>query len=221
MATPRSAVEAVIFDLDGLAVDSEPLQVEAWRNAVEALGGQFDPAMIQPYWGRPISETAGGLARRLGVDPARLEAERDRAFEAITEDGVPIMPALPDAAKRVRDHALRMGLVTSGTRDYAERVLTSVLRDHGITFDAVVTRDDVDKAKPDPEPYLLGALQLRVNPNACAVLEDAPNGVASAKAAGMTVVAVPSDFTRELDLSQADSVQPDLLSAVEWLLARA
>jgi HAD superfamily hydrolase (TIGR01509 family) len=214
-------LEAVIFDLDGLAVDSEPIQVEAWSSAVEALGGGFDPALLRPYWGRPIATTAAGLARHFGLNAARLEAARDRAFDELTETGVPVMPSLPEAMKRLQECGMRTGLVTSGTRVYADRVLASLRRDHGVGFDVVVTRDDVVNPKPDPEPYLLAARLLRLEPVACAVLEDAPNGVASANAAGMRVVAVPTEYTRELDLSRADSVQPDVISAVEWLLARA
>jgi sugar-phosphatase len=221
MGARTAPLEAVIFDLDGLAVDSEPVQVEAWRRAVEAAGAQFDPDLIHSYWGRPIATTAAGLAERLRVDAAQLEAARDRAFEALTETGVPIMPSLPEATRRVQEHGLRSGLVTSGGRDYAETVLAALRREHGVAFDAVVTRDDVENPKPDPEPYLMGARLLQLDPAACAVLEDAPAGVASARAAGMTVVAVPTEYTRGLDLSEADSVQPDLVRAVEWLLARA
>jgi HAD superfamily hydrolase (TIGR01509 family) len=218
---PSGPFEAVLFDLDGVCVDSEPVQVEAWRRAVEASGGQFDPALIHSYWGRPIAATAAGLAQHLQVDTSRLEAARDRAFEALTETGVPIMPSLPEAIRRVQEHGLRSGLVTSGGRDYAASVLAALGRDHGVSFEVVVTRDDVENPKPDPEPYLLGARLLQVDPAACVVLEDAPAGVASAKAAGMTVVAIPTEYTRGLDLSQADSVQPDLVGGVEWLLDRA
>jgi HAD superfamily hydrolase (TIGR01509 family) len=216
-----ASLRAVIFDLDGLAVDSEPVQVEAWRRAVEDVGGRFEPELIDPYWGRPIAATAAGLGRTFGVDPVALQEARDRAFKELMEGGIPAMPTLPEASSIVRDAGLRTGLVTSGTRQYAAEVLEALRRDHGVGFDVLVTRDDVERPKPDPEPYLLAARLLDLDPAACAVLEDAPTGVASAKAAGMTAVAVPSEFTQKLDLSHADSVQADLVSAVRWLLAKA
>jgi beta-phosphoglucomutase-like phosphatase (HAD superfamily) len=217
---PDGSLRAVIFDLDGLVVDSEPVQVEAWRRAVEGFGGRFELDLLHPYWGRPVAETAAGLGRQFGVDPSELEAARDRAFDGLLQLGIPIMPTLPEAAGIVRTSRLQTGLVTSGTRPYADVVLGTLARDHGIVFDAVVTRDDVERAKPDPEPYLMAAGMLDLDPAACAVIEDAPSGIASAKAAGMTAVAVPSEYTSTLDLSRADSVQPDLASAVRWLLAR-
>jgi beta-phosphoglucomutase-like phosphatase (HAD superfamily) len=98
-------------------------------------------------------------------------------------------------------------------------VLEGLERDHGISFELVITRDDVERPKPDPEPYRTAAERLGVDPSVCAALEDAPAGVRSAKGAGMLVVAVPNEHTEKLDFGEADSVQPDLVSAVDWLLA--
>jgi HAD superfamily hydrolase (TIGR01509 family) len=216
-----ASLKAVMFDLDGLAVDSEPLQVEAWRRAVETFGGRFEEALIRPYFGRPVAATAAGLARDLQADPVALQSVRDGAFQKMTEEGIPARPGLSEAVTHLRKARVRIGLVTSGTRDYADAVLEELRRDYGIDFDVVVTREDVKNPKPHPEPYLRAAKLLGEHPSSCAVLEDAPTGLASAKSAGMVAVAVPSEHTATLDLSSADSVQPDLVSAVRWLLGGA
>ena len=210
-------LEAVIFDLDGLAVDSEPIQVEAWRGAVESFGLPFEKRWIDPYYGTPVTATAAGLGRELGLDPAELLRRRDERFERSVREGIPSRPGLGEAVSVLREHGLAVGLATSGTAAYA-RVILERLEAEGVRFDAVVTRDDVSQPKPDPEPYLLAAELLGADPAACAVLEDSPNGIASAKAAGMTCVAIPTEHTLGLDLSGADSIREDLVAAVRWLL---
>ena len=214
----RRPLEAVVFDLDGLAVDSEPVHVEAWRRAVRAAGHDFDPAWIEPYFGSPVAATAEGLATQLRLDADELLEHRTLEFEGLTEEGLPHRPGLPEALERLRAARLRTALVTSGQRRYAEAVLEGLERDHGISFELVITRDDVERPKPDPEPYRTAAERLGVDPSVCAALEDAPAGVRSAKGAGMLVVAVPNEHTERLDFREADAIQPDLASAVEWLL---
>jgi HAD superfamily hydrolase (TIGR01509 family) len=215
----RPSLEAVVFDLDGLAVDSEPLHIEAWRRAVRAAGHGFDPAWIEPYFGSPVATTAEGLAEKLGVDPGELLERRTLEFDRLTEEGLPHRPGLPEAVDRLRAAGLRTAVVTSGRRAYAEGALEALKRDHGISFELVVTRDDVDRPKPDPEPYRTAAVRLGVDPAECVALEDAPAGVNSAKDAGMLVVAVPNESTEGLDFSKADAVRPDLVSAVDWVLS--
>ena len=121
--------------------------------------------------------------------------------------------------ERLRDAGLRTAIVTSGTRTYAHQALEGLRQDHDISFEVVVTRDDVEKPKPDPEPYRTSAERLGLDPKDCAAFEDAPAGVKSAKGAGMLVVAVPNEYTGRLDFSEADTVQPGLAAAVDWLLA--
>jgi beta-phosphoglucomutase-like phosphatase (HAD superfamily) len=214
-----TSLEAVIFDLDGLAIDSEPVQVEAWRGAVESFGLPFEKRWIDPYYGMPVTATAEGLARELDIPADELLARRDELFGRSVRVGIPSRPGLGEAVSMLRDHGHAVGLATSGTAAYARAILERLAAE-GVRFDVVVTRDDVSHPKPDPEPYLLAAELLRVEPAACAVLEDAPNGIASAKAAGMTCVAVPTEHTLGLDLGDADSIQEDLIAAVRWLLAR-
>ena len=77
----RRSLEAVVFDLDGLAVDSEPVHLEAWRRAMEEFGAELDPSSIRPYFGRPVASTAAGLAGEFHLDQERVLDARNRAFD--------------------------------------------------------------------------------------------------------------------------------------------
>jgi HAD superfamily hydrolase (TIGR01509 family) len=215
--SPPRRIEAALFDLDGLAVDSEPLHVEAWRRAMEEAGAGWDPAWIDPYFGTPVSNTAAGLARDHGLTVERVTELRDRHFDELLAGGVPARPGLAEVVRMFREAGLAVAVVTSGTRDYVERVLRGL--GPAIAFDATITREDVLRPKPDPEPYLLGARRLGVGPDACAALEDAPAGLASARAAGMVAVAVPNELTAGMDFRDASYVADDLTDAARWILA--
>jgi HAD superfamily hydrolase (TIGR01509 family) len=209
-------IRAALFDLDGLAVDSEPLHVEAWRRAMEEAGAGWDPAWIDPYFGQPVSVTAAGLARDHGLAEERVAASRDRHFGELTRSGIPPRPGLAEAVGMLRDAGLAVGLVTSGTREYVDRAISGL---DGVGFDATVTREDVRHPKPHPEPYLAGARALGAEPESCAALEDAPSGVDSARAAGMVVVAVPNEHTAGMGFADASFVAGDLVEAARWILA--
>ena len=217
--TERTArrIVAALFDLDGLALDSEPMHVEAWRRAMEEAGAGWDPAWIDPYFGTPVSNTAAGLARDHGLTVEQVTTLRDRHFDQLTSNGIPPRPGLAEAVRMFRGAGLAVGLVTSGKRDYVDRALGGL--DGSVTFDAVVTIEDVGHAKPHPEPYLRGAEALGALPTECAVLEDAQTGVASAVAAGMTAVAVPNQQTGGMEFPQAAYVAADLVDAARWVLA--
>jgi HAD superfamily hydrolase (TIGR01509 family) len=212
----RPTIRAALFDLDGLAVDSEPLHVEAWRRAMLDAGRGWDPSWIDPYFGQPVTATAAGLAREHGLTTEQVAALRDRHFDELTAGGIPPRPGLQEAVGMFRDAGVAVGLVTSGTRAYVERAVAGL---DGVAFDAVITRDDVTRPKPDPEPFRRGAEALGIESARCAALEDAPTGIESALAAGMTAVAVPNEHTRGLDFSHASHVAADLLSAARWILA--
>jgi HAD superfamily hydrolase (TIGR01509 family) len=214
-APARGRIRAALFDLDGLAVDSEPLHVEAWRRAMEECGAGWDPSWIDPYFGQPVSATAGGLARDHGLDVDRVAAARDRHFAELAAGGIPPRPGLAEAVGMFRAAGLRIGVVTSGTREYADRALAGLT---GVTFDATITRADVRHPKPHPEPYERGERSLGVEAAACAALEDAPAGVASALAAGLVAVAVPNQQTAGMDFANASFVAPDLVVAAAWIL---
>jgi sugar-phosphatase len=187
--------DAVLFDLDGVLVDSAACVERHWRRW--AAEHHLDPdTIMRVAHGRPTVETIRLVAPHL---PAEEEGARLNASEAFDADGVTVFEgAVPLGHSLPRD---AWAIATSGTRDTA----MTRLRHAGLPVPAVlITADDVKRGKPDPEAYLLAAARLGVRPGACVVVEDAPAGISAARAAGMRVVAVVTTHSRT-ELGEADA----------------
>jgi sugar-phosphatase len=186
--------DAVLFDLDGVLVDSSACVVRLWRRWAAEHDLDLNQIMRVVH-GRPTIETIALVAPHL---PAEQEAVRFDAAEAIETDGV---TGVQGAAQLV--HALPpdgWAVVTSGTRDTAITRLAHT----GLPVPSVlVTADDVKRGKPDPEAYLLAAAKLRIVPGRCVVVEDAPVGISAAHSAEMRVVAVATTHS-QIELQEAD-----------------
>jgi HAD superfamily hydrolase (TIGR01509 family) len=211
-------IEAIIFDLDGTLVQTEPAKALSHARAVAQVSPdglreeQVLPG-LQDQYGVSERRTAEVLIERFGLQHAlrtrlaefdaetlweALLAVQRRIYagmltdrEAIRSAQRPHIVALLD---EVRQDGLRLGLATMSFQDQAERVLEALeLAD---AFEVILTADDVELGKPDPEIYLLVARQLGVCPERCLVIEDTLAGVQSALAAGMWCVAVPTELTR-------------------------
>ena len=212
---------AAVFDLDGTLVDSESRNDAAWRRVFEARGMASDEALIRSFVGRRWTDVFALLADGLpslgqpGLDPAALMAA---ASAHLSDPGLPPLAPMPGAVELVRDigrQGVPLGLVTSAGRRYAERTLAQLgLRGD---FAVVVTGEDVEVGKPDPEGYARACRSLGAAAAACVGFEDAPAGVAAVKAAGMYCVAVATTH-EPADLSAADRVVADL-TAASWPLS--
>ncbi|PZG12206.1 HAD family hydrolase [Nonomuraea aridisoli] len=184
-------MEAVFFDMDGLLVDSERVWLEIKTEVMERLGARWTPEHQAHLVGGSMERTVDYM---LGVSGADVAPEDVRdwmvgGMVARLSQGVVVMPGAAELLDALRDEGVPVGLVTSSLKEIADAVLKGFGRDR---FDLVVTADDVTRTKPDPEPYLTAARRLGVEPAHCVVLEDSPNGVAAATAAGCAVVAVPN-----------------------------
>nr|PZN47790.1 MAG: hydrolase [Actinomycetota bacterium] len=184
-------VEAVLFDMDGLLVDTEPLWYEVETEVVERLGGTWGRAHQERLVGGSMRSTVAYILEVTGADvpPETVAGWMLEGMRSRLARGVELMPGADELLTEVRDAGLRTGLVTSSGRVLADAVLGTIGAGR---FDVVVTDDDVARHKPDPEPYLRAARLLGLPPGRCVALEDSPNGVAAATAAGCAVVAVPS-----------------------------
>ncbi|WP_329079268.1 MULTISPECIES: HAD family hydrolase [unclassified Streptosporangium] len=184
-------MEAVLFDMDGLLVDSEKIWFQVETEVMERLGGEWGEAHQENLVGGSMPATVAYMLRISGggATPAEVEAWMLEGMIARLAGGVEMMPGAAELLAEVRGAGLATALVTSSVRPIAEACLKSI---GAYNFDRVVTGDDVARTKPDPEPYLTGARLLGVDPARCVALEDSPNGVTSATAAGCRVVAVPS-----------------------------
>lgn len=205
-------IRAVIFDMDGLMIDSEPLAIQAWQTTVGRLGRVIGETVLTRMFGLREIECAAMLQAELSL-PVTVQAllhQRNEIFLNSLPGRLKAMPGLRELLAELQARRLRCAIATSGERHYVTVVMRELSLD-GV-FETIVVAEDVTRGKPAPQVYLLAARRLGLPPADCLVLEDAPNGVIAAKAAGMTCVAVPNEFTRQLDLSAADTVLPSLLA---------
>lgn len=210
------AAKQVVFDLDGVMVDSEPVHERANAEYLGRFGVSPDQELLDDMMGRRVRELTDALAERLDLDPERAFADREAIFWRLLDQGLEPMPGLHAAVERLAGAGLPMAVASSGTRAYVDHVLERLrLR---AAFAAVVSGEDVRHGKPDPEIYLLAAERLRADPADCVAIEDTTHGIAAAHGAGMRAVAVTHPMNATLDLSAADAVVADLDAAASWIL---
>ncbi len=181
---------AVLFDLDGTLIDTEPLWMAQEQALARAHGGSWTAEQAVACIGQPIPVSATRLRDEGGVDLA-VEEIVDRLLDGVVSAvgaGVPWQPGSRELLSALGAAGVPLALVTMSYRRLAEAVLGDLPR--GV-FAAVVTGDEVGHGKPHPEPYLTAAALLGVDPHRCVVVEDSPAGIASGLAAGAAVVAVP------------------------------
>lgn len=188
MASP---VAAVAFDLDGVLIDSEPVWEEVRRAYVAEHGGRWQPDSQRRLMGMSTAEWAAYLSEELGVDrPPEVVATEvlDRMAERYG-DRPPLLDGAVAAVGRLAER-WPLGLASSSPR----RLIGLVLEVSGLAgqFGAVVSTEEVAHGKPAPDAYLEVAARLGADPRGCAAVEDSSNGVRSAAAAGMRVIAIPS-----------------------------
>lgn len=194
------SVDAVIFDLDGVLVDSNEVAERHWALWAERRGVPFE-SLIRAHHGRPTVQTMREFAPHLDVVS---EARAKEDAEADDTDGLVAFPG----AHRILSvlPADRWAIATSGTRRTAMKRLQHTVLPIPARF---ITADDVQNGKPDPEPYLKAIQLLGVRAEDCLVFEDAPAGIQAAKAAGAQVIGITSTNTAEA-LARADLVVDSL-----------
>jgi HAD superfamily hydrolase (TIGR01509 family) len=183
-------IEAVVFDLDGVLVDSEPVWEEVRRDVVASYGGHWNPDTQDRLMGMSTAEWSAYLSADLGVrlPPAEVAKVVVDAMALRYREHLPLLPGAVDAVARMGARFV-LGLASSAPRSLIDTVLdASGLRS---SFAAVRSTEEEARGKPAPDVYLTVAAQLGVRPSACAAVEDSSNGLRSAAAAGMTVIAVP------------------------------
>jgi sugar-phosphatase len=195
---PSFRCEAILFDLDGVLVDSTPCVTRVWAAWARKHG--LDPDyVVQVAHGRPTIETVRQVAPQLDAQKEKNEIEQ---LEIDDTEGLRVLPGAKELMAALPPD--RYTIVTSGTR----RLATKRLQVAGLPVPSnMITADDVTRGKPDPEPYLAGARILGRAPGTCLVFEDAPSGIRAAQSAGMIAIAVTTTYPREL-LSEADAIAP-------------
>ena len=206
-------IEAVVFDLDGIIVDSEHVWDDVRQELAEERGGRWHDrasrdmmGMSSPEWSRYMHDVIG-----LAESPEEINAEVVRRMEAGYRERLPLIPGAVEAVERLATR-WPLGLASSSNRELIDLALES--SGLGRLFAATVSSEEVARGKPAPDVYLEAARRLGVPPGRCAAIEDSENGILSAKAAGMGVLAIPNpQFPPAPEaLAEADAV---LASIVE------
>jgi HAD superfamily hydrolase (TIGR01509 family) len=195
--------DAVVFDMDGVLIDSEPLHFEALGDVVGRDGVQLGRAENEEFIGTTVEATFSTLIARYGLTRSIAEYTRlyDDAVLEVLAQRRPPQPGVLALIGSARGHGMRLAVASSSRRLWIDATLRSIgLSD---AFDVIVSGDDVSHGKPDPEIYLLAASRLGVLPERCLAIEDAPKGVRSARQAGMTVIGVRTPYTAHLSLDGA------------------
>ncbi len=181
---------AVIFDLDGVLIDSEPVWEQVRRQYVAERGGRWRPDSQQRLMGMSTQEWSTYLATDLGVDvpPDRIAREVVERVAQRYEADLPLMPGAVEAVHRLAA-CWPLGLASSASRPLIDLVLART----GMTslFEVTVSTEEVKQGKPAPDVYLTVVKRLAVAPAEAVAVEDSSNGLRSASAAGLLVVAVP------------------------------
>ena len=204
-------IQALIFDFDGLILDTEWPDFRSWQETYQAYGC----TLSRDEWSRWIGtlglfDPYARLEKELGraLDRAEVRVQRRARFETLMA-GQPILPGVRSTIEAAQQRGLKLGIASSSPRSWVWGYLEPLgLAD---TFDTVQCSDDVGATKPDPAAYLAALGALEIAPRQAIALEDSPNGVLAAKRAGLYCVAVPNSMTRGLILDHAD-LQVDSLA---------
>ena len=210
-------IEAILWDNDGVLVDTERLYLRATQEILAKVGVDLTRDMYIEFFLKQ-GKGAWHLAEEKGVPAAevsRLRQERNKLYTRFLDDS----PLLIDGAEvtLARLHGkFAMGIVTSSRRDHFEIIhqRTNLLQ----YFDFVLTGDDYTEYKPDPQPYLMGVERIGFDKEECLVIEDSGRGLIAAKRAGLACWVITTDLTRDSDFSAADKVLSDITEVASQLL---
>jgi HAD superfamily hydrolase (TIGR01509 family) len=204
------AIDAVVFDMDGLMFDTEALFFRVSCEVLEARGSRFTHEMMAAMIGRRAVEAGHILKTMSGLDvPAdELLAEVRARFLEVVDTDVSTSPGLVALLDHLKRQEIPAAVATSSRLVYAERLLNG----HGLRdrFEFVLGSEDVEHGKPNPEIYLKAAARLGKEPRSVLVLEDSRAGVEAARAAGAYVVGVPHEHSPAEGLHRADLIVPRL-----------
>jgi beta-phosphoglucomutase len=211
-------MRAILFDFDGVVIKSMESHYHGWQKALEEYGIDMSPEELYILEGQGVEEVASQLVRKFNIpaeERKNIIQKKRLYYNQVKKDE--LYPYFLDVIEWARQMELKTALVTGGDR---ERVVKA-LQAYGIDsyFQIIVTSENVMHTKPSPEPYLTAAQLLGVEPQQCIVIENAPLGITSAKAAEMKCIAItttlPSSFLKRADVV-ADNFQ-EVLEALRKL----
>jgi HAD superfamily hydrolase (TIGR01509 family) len=211
-------IKGVLFDMDGVLVDSEPFIAKAAILMFEELGVNVKPEDFHPFVGTGENRYIGGVAEKYGirVDIQVVKARTYEIFGVIARNNLVPLPGAVEFISRCRNKGLKMALATSADRVKMVVNLTEI----GLppeTFNSIITGEDVINKKPFPDIYIKAAERMGLNPQECLVVEDAVSGIRSGRSAGCRCLAVTTSFRAD-ELHEADWIYKSLLEVPDEVL---
>lgn len=200
-------IKGLIFDFDGLILDTETPEYLSWLEIYREHGSHIEPQEWATFLGTKgsVDYSLGLLEQRSHKTVHRQDVEADyhhRANHKILQQ--PILPGVVDLLEDAVRSGLKLAVASSSPQNWVNQHLQRLKLTH--YFDHILCRDDVDQIKPHPELYQAAMQRLGLAPHETIALEDSPNGIRSAVTAGLFCVAVPNPISRQLDLSQANII---------------
>ncbi len=191
--------KAVLFDFDGVVVHSTPIHLDGWASAYQALFHRtVDEDLLRTLVGRSTVEIGNLLAEKSGLVSARTELIRRKARYVLDHlDDIPLIPGIRPFFERLGEAGIPYGIASNAPRSFIE----AALKRHQLPYSFFLGLEDYTKPKPDPEPYLMGALRMawdREKHSDIAVFEDSAHGIEAAVTAGMTAIGVTSQHDDQL-----------------------
>jgi HAD superfamily hydrolase (TIGR01509 family) len=199
-------IKAIVFDLDGLMIDTEPLARRAWDRVLQDHGEELDDETFTNMIGLRLEESSVVVQKafRLETGPSELARREELYMAQIMSEGIPSMPGLLRLLGEIDRRAIPWAVATSSRKAYATKVLDQL--DLLNQCRAIAAGDEVARGKPAPDVYLLAAKRLNIDPAQCLALEDSVPGIRACSAAGMRTIAVPNGDTSQFDFEDADFV---------------
>jgi HAD superfamily hydrolase (TIGR01509 family) len=215
-------IQCIIFDMDGLLVDSEPLARRAWDEVLLSYDRTLDEETYNRVIGLRLEETAAlfQAAYQITAEPAEMGRRKEAYLAQLSTEGVPPMPGMRRLMQVLQERGIPWAVATSNRRAF----VTQVLQQLGLwsACQSLTTGEDVQHGKPAPDIYLLASERMAVAPGYCLALEDSVPGAQAAKAAGMVTIAVPGPHETAAAFDFADFVYDSLAGVaddLEMLLA--
>jgi len=213
--------KAVIFDMDGVLIDSYHAHFESWRIVAAEEGIDFSRDVFDRTFGRTSREIIQDVLGHRAAPPERvasLDARKEAAYREIISRDFPAMPGVGELIDALASAGFKLAIGSSGPPENVALVLSRLQRER--LFSAVVSGADVVRGKPDPAIFLLAAQRMGAAPERCAVIEDAPLGIAAARAAGMAAIGLASTGRRREQLAAADAVFDSLIEITPEIIER-
>jgi HAD superfamily hydrolase (TIGR01509 family) len=214
VGSSKRMVEAILWDNDGVLVDTECLFFESTRRTLATIGIQLSLEQFLELSMRQ-GRSAFDLAIERGWTKEQLahwKCERDLLYSEMLRHHTRVLPGVTETLKQLHGR-VRMAVVTSSQRQHFDAMHADIgLRSY---FEFVLAREDCDKTKPNPEPYLLALERLRMRAEDCVAVEDSERGLAAARAAGLRCLVIPNEITRRCSFQAATAVLPGAAAVLD------